>query len=223
MVVQDIFLTTTAELADVVLPASAAWAETEGTVTNSERRVQRVRRALAPPGEARDDLDIVVELAQRMGGNWPATTPEGLWDELRQLSPVHAGMSYKRLEELGGLQWPCYDENHPGELFLHSRLWEDPVPGHPGAVRAGRPRPTGRSPRCRLPDPADDRPAPRLVQHRRPERRLPVAAPARRVAGHLARGHGRLRAGRGRGRPGRLAPRPDRGRRPDRPVTAARA
>ena len=129
MVVQDIFLTRTAELADVVLPASAAWAETEGTVTNSERRVQRVRRALDPPGEARDDLDIVVELAQRMGGNWPATTPEGLWDELRRLSPVHAGMSYKRLEELGGLQWPCYDENHPGELFLHSRLWEDPVPG----------------------------------------------------------------------------------------------
>jgi formate dehydrogenase major subunit len=129
LVVQDIFLTRTAELADVVLPASAAWAETEGTVTNSERRVQRVRRALDPPGEARDDLDIVVELAQRMGGNWPATTPEGLWDELRQLSPVHAGMSYKRLEELGGIQWPCYDENHPGELFLHSRLWEDPVPG----------------------------------------------------------------------------------------------
>jgi formate dehydrogenase major subunit len=129
MVVQDIFMTRTAELADVVLPASAAWAETEGTVTNSERRVQRVRRALNPPGEARDDLDIVVELAQRMGGNWPATTPEGIWNELRQLSPVHAGMSYQRLEELGGLQWPCYDENHPGELFLHSRLWEDPVPG----------------------------------------------------------------------------------------------
>jgi predicted molibdopterin-dependent oxidoreductase YjgC len=130
LVVQDIFLTKTAQLADVVLPASAAWAETEGTVTNSERRVQRVRRALAPPGLARDDLEIVVDLAQRMGGNWPATTPEAIWDELRMLSPVHAGMSYKRLEELGGLQWPCYDENHPGELFLHSRLWEDPVPGN---------------------------------------------------------------------------------------------
>jgi formate dehydrogenase major subunit len=131
MVVQDIFLTKTAALADVVLPASAAWAETEGTVTNSERRVQRVRRALAPPGQARDDLEIVVDLAQRMGGNWPATTPEEIWDELRSLSPVHAGMSYKRLEELGGLQWPCYDETHPGELFLHSRLWEDPLPGNP--------------------------------------------------------------------------------------------
>ncbi len=131
LVVQDIFLTRTAELADVVLPATAAWAETEGTVTNSERRVQRVRRALEPPGEARDDLAIVVELARRMGGNWPAATPEEIWDELRSLAPPFAGMSYRRLEELGGIQWPCYDENHPGELFLHSRLWEDPVPGNP--------------------------------------------------------------------------------------------
>jgi formate dehydrogenase major subunit len=131
LVVQDIFLTRTAELADVVLPATAAWAETEGTVTNSERRVQRVRRALEPPGEARDDLAIVVELARRMGGNWPAATPEEIWDELRSLAPPFAGMSYRRLEELDGIQWPCYDENHPGELFLHSRLWEDPVPGNP--------------------------------------------------------------------------------------------
>src|ERR1035437_5494078 len=104
LVVQDIFLTKSARLADVVLPASAAWAETEGTVTNSERRVQRVRRALAPPGRARDDLEIVVDLAQRMPSTWPATTPEAIWDELRMLPPVHAGMSYKRLEELGGLQ-----------------------------------------------------------------------------------------------------------------------
>ncbi len=130
MVVQDIFLTATAELADVVLPASAAWAESEGTVTNSERRVQRVRKALDPPGEARDDLWIVYELARRMGNDWGMPTAEEVWNEVRSLSPVHAGMSYQRLEELGGLQWPCYDEDHPGELFLHSRLWEDPVPGN---------------------------------------------------------------------------------------------
>jgi predicted molibdopterin-dependent oxidoreductase YjgC len=129
MVVQDIFLTKTAELADVVLPAAASWAESEGTVTNSERRVQRVRRALDPPGDARDDLWIICELARRMGATWPATDAEGLWNELRTLSPVHAGMSYARLEAEGGLQWPCYDETHPGELFLHSRLWEDPLPG----------------------------------------------------------------------------------------------
>jgi predicted molibdopterin-dependent oxidoreductase YjgC len=130
LVVQDLFLTATAELADVVLPASAAWAESEGTVTNSERRVQRVRKALDPPGEARDDLWIIAELARRMGVEFGWQTAEDAWNEVRALSPVHAGMSYKRLEELGGLQWPCYDENHPGELFLHSRLWEDPVPGN---------------------------------------------------------------------------------------------
>jgi predicted molibdopterin-dependent oxidoreductase YjgC len=130
MVVQDLFLTATAELADVVLPAAAAWAESEGTVTNSERRVQRVRKALDPPGEARDDLEIIYELARRMGSEWGSASAEKTWDEIRSLSPVHAGMSYKRLEELGGIQWPCYDENHPGELFLHSRLWEDPVPGN---------------------------------------------------------------------------------------------
>jgi formate dehydrogenase major subunit len=130
MVVQDIFLTATAELADVVLPAAAAWAESEGTVTNSERRVQRVRKALDPPGEARDDLAIIFDLARRMGHDWGEPSAEAVWDELRSLSPVHAGMSYTRLEELGGIQWPCYDETHPGELFLHSRLWEDPVPGN---------------------------------------------------------------------------------------------
>jgi formate dehydrogenase major subunit len=129
MVVQDLFLTATAELADVVLPAAASWAESEGTVTNSERRVQRVRRALAPPGEARDDLAIVYELARRMGHDWGEADAERTWNEVRSLSPVHAGMSYARLEELGGIQWPCWDETHPGELFLHSRLWEDPVPG----------------------------------------------------------------------------------------------
>jgi len=130
LVVQDLFLTATAELADVVLPASAAWAESEGTVTNSERRVQRVRKALDPPGEARDDLAIIADLARRMGSDWGEPSAERTWDEVRSLSPVHAGMSYARLEALGGIQWPCYDENHPGELFLHSRLWEDPVPGN---------------------------------------------------------------------------------------------
>lgn len=129
MVVQDIFMTATAEIADVVLPAAAAWAESEGTVTNSERRVQRVRRAMDPPGEARDDLWIIYDLARRMGHDWGEASAERTWDELRAVSPVHRGMTYRRLEELGGIQWPCWDENHPGELFLHSRLWEDPVPG----------------------------------------------------------------------------------------------
>src|SRR5215218_11011339 len=129
LVVQDIFLTAPAAIADVVLPAAAAWAETEGTVTNSERRVQRVRKALEPPGEARDDLWILFELARRLGHEWGEASAENVWDEVRAISPVHRGMTYARLEAEGGLQWPCYDETHPGELFLHSRLWEDPVPG----------------------------------------------------------------------------------------------
>ena len=130
LVVQDLFLTRTAQLADVVLPATAAWAESEGTVTNSERRVQRVRKAVEPPEGARDDLAIIFDLANRMGGGWGEPDPEAVWNEVRRLSPVHTGMSYARLESEGGLQWPCYDLDHPGELFLHSRLWEDPVPGN---------------------------------------------------------------------------------------------
>ncbi len=129
LVVQDIFLTATGELADVVFPASAMWAESEGTVTSSERRVQRVHAALKPPGEARDDIEIVVELAHRLGHKWGHPSAEDVWNEVRRLSPVHAGMSYARLEALGGIQWPCYDETHPGELYLHSRLWADPVVG----------------------------------------------------------------------------------------------
>jgi formate dehydrogenase major subunit len=129
LVVQDIFLTQTAELAHVVLPAAAGWAESEGTVTNSERRVQRVRRALEPPEGARDDIEIVCEIARRLGCDWGNPTAEQVWDECRSLSPMHAGMSYRRIEELGGIQWPCYDETHPGTEFLHARLWKDPVEG----------------------------------------------------------------------------------------------
>ncbi len=129
MVVQDIFLTRTAQMADVVLPAAADWCEAEGTVTSSERRVQRVRPALRPPGEARTDSSIICSMAAALGHDWGTPSAEEVWDELRRLSPMHGGMSYSRLEENGGLQWPCYDEDHPGDLFLHSRLWEDPPVG----------------------------------------------------------------------------------------------
>jgi len=129
MVVQDIFLTATAEFADVVLPAAAAWAESEGTVTNSERRVQRVRKAMDPPGDAKDDLWIIFEVAKRLGHDWGEPSAERVWDEFRSLAPAFRGMTYARLEAEDGLQWPCWDEDHPGEPFLHSRLWADPVPG----------------------------------------------------------------------------------------------
>ena len=129
LVVQDIFLTKTAEFAHVVLPASSSWCESEGTVTNSERRVQRLRPALEPPGDARDDIWIICELAKRLGYDWGHPTAEAVWNELRELAPNFKGMTYARLEQEGGLQWPCYDEQHPGELFLHGRLWKEPREG----------------------------------------------------------------------------------------------
>ncbi len=129
LIVQDIFLTKTGELAEVVFPAASSWCESEGTVTSSERRVQRVRRALDPPGQAREDAQILFDLAARLGLNWGSARGEAIWDECRSLSPWHAGMSYARLEALGGIQWPCYDEQHPGEQFLHARLWATPLEG----------------------------------------------------------------------------------------------
>jgi formate dehydrogenase major subunit len=136
LVVQDIFLTKTAEMAHVVLPATAAWCESEGTVTNSERRVQRVRKALDGPDGARDDVDILLALAERLGHSWSyrgadaslASRAEAIWDEVRRLSPLHQGMSYQRLEALGGIQWPCYREDRLEPPYLHGRLWaEDPA------------------------------------------------------------------------------------------------
>lgn len=136
LVVQDLFLTETAQLADVVFPAAAGAFETEGTVTNSERRVQRVRRTVAPPDGVRDDMEILIELAARLGATLGPRGAENVWNELRALSPVHAGMSYARLQANQGLQWPCYDEQHPGERYLHGRLWERPVRGPRAPFRA---------------------------------------------------------------------------------------
>ena len=130
LVVQDISLTRTARMADVVLPAAAGWSSSEGTVTSSERRVQRVRAAVPPQGDARDDVHIISELAQHMGARWTATSAQELWDEMRSLSPLHGGMSWERLEASGGLQWPCPDDDHPGTEFLHGWLWEPDLDGH---------------------------------------------------------------------------------------------
>ncbi|CAL9410095.1 Formate dehydrogenase H [Nocardiopsis dassonvillei] len=127
LVVQDIFLTRTAEQADVVLPASASWCESDGTFTNSERRVQLVRKALDPPPGARDDIEIMCDIADRMGVPWRRPEAEEIWDEVRSLSPMHRGMSYARLAENQGIQWPCYSEETLEPSYLHARLWsEDP-------------------------------------------------------------------------------------------------
>jgi predicted molibdopterin-dependent oxidoreductase YjgC len=129
LIVQDIYMTETASMADVVFPATAAWSESNGTVTNSERRVQRVRAALAGPAGAKDDITILGLLAEQLGVEWTDQTAQHWWDELRSLSPIHYGMTYERLEAMDGLQWPCPDLDHPGSPFLHGRFWEQPRQG----------------------------------------------------------------------------------------------
>jgi formate dehydrogenase major subunit/formate dehydrogenase alpha subunit len=117
LVVQDIFLTETARLADVVLP-SACFAEKDGTFSNTERRVQRVRKAVEPPGEAREDWRIVCDIATRMGCPMSYTDSRQIMDELRTVTPSYAGISYDRIEQQG-IHWPCPNEEHPGTPILH--------------------------------------------------------------------------------------------------------
>lgn len=126
LVVQDILFTKTAQMADVVLPA-AGWGESDGTVTNSERRIQRVRPAIQSPGSSRQDHLIVQDIANRMGANWNYTSAEEIWEEVRLVAPNFAGITYSRLDHDGGLQWPCTDEAHSGTPFLHERMWKEEV------------------------------------------------------------------------------------------------
>ena len=118
LVVQDIFLTETAELADVVLP-SACWAEADGTFTNTERRVQRVRKAVAPPGLARPDWVILADLGRRMGLDWNYRSAGQILEEIASVTPSYGGVTLSRLARLGGLHWPCPDAGHAGVKILH--------------------------------------------------------------------------------------------------------
>ncbi len=120
MVSQEIFLSETAEFADVVLPA-ACYAEKDGTHTNTERRVQRWRKAIDPPGEAKPDWLIVCEIARLMGyeKQFPYSDASEIFDEIARVTPSYGGMSYERLENPYALQWPCPDRNHPGTQILH--------------------------------------------------------------------------------------------------------
>lgn len=117
LLVQDIFLTDTAKMADVVLPA-ACFAEKDGTFTCSERRVQRVRKAVEPPGEALPDWKIFCDLSQKMGYPLKYPSPKEIFDEISVLLPQYGGISYERIER-EGLQWPCPDKDHPGTPVLH--------------------------------------------------------------------------------------------------------
>jgi formate dehydrogenase alpha subunit len=117
LVVQDIFLTETAKLADVVLPA-ACFAEKDGTFTNTERKVQRVRKAVEPPGEAKDDLSIVMEVSKRLGYSMEYHGPEEILKEFGSLWPALGGITYSRIEK-NGIAWPCPSPDHPGTPYLY--------------------------------------------------------------------------------------------------------
>jgi formate dehydrogenase alpha subunit len=117
LVVQDIFLTETARLADVVLP-SACFAEKEGTFTNTERKVQRVRKAVEKPGEAREDWRIISEVASRMGYPMAYESPQAIMAEIGRVTPSYCGINYERLKR-DGIHWPCTGTDHPGTPCLH--------------------------------------------------------------------------------------------------------
>jgi formate dehydrogenase major subunit len=118
LISQDIFLNETTAYAHVILPA-AAWSENDGTFTNSERRVSRVRTASTPPGVAKPNWWIFRELARRFGQTWPSNSPREIWDnEIAALAPNFKGITYNRIEH-NGLQWPCPSADHPGTVFLH--------------------------------------------------------------------------------------------------------
>jgi formate dehydrogenase alpha subunit len=118
LAVQDIFLNETAEMADVVLPA-ASFAEQTGTFTNTERRVQLIRPLLDPPGIARPDWEIILDLANELGADWQYDSASQIFDEMATVTPQYAGMSHERLEQ-GGIQWPCPTPDHPGTPVLHT-------------------------------------------------------------------------------------------------------
>ena len=124
LVVQDIFLTETAQLADVVFPA-ACWAEKDGTFTNTMRAVQRIRKAVNAPGEAKADWEILVALAKKCGADWNFSSASEIFDDLARFVPSYAGMNYTRLEQ-GALCWPCPNAEHPGTPILHSEKFARP-------------------------------------------------------------------------------------------------
>jgi len=121
LVVQDIFMTETAQLADVVLP-SACFAEKEGTFSNTERRVQRVRKAVDPPGDSKDDWKIICEISSRMGYQMSYESSRAIMEEISRVTPSYAGISYDRLEE-EGIHWPCPTPDHPGTPVLHTQAF----------------------------------------------------------------------------------------------------
>jgi predicted molibdopterin-dependent oxidoreductase YjgC len=143
LVVQDMFLTETAQLADVVLPATS-FAEKDGTFTNTERRIQRVRQAIEPLGQSRADWQIICQLATQIQAHLPQSSrlasfssweyahPSEIMDEIAALTPIYGGISYGRIDEMG-LQWPCPTADHPGTKILHAERFSRGI-GHLSGV-----------------------------------------------------------------------------------------
>lgn len=117
LVVQDLFLSETANLADLVLPG-ASFAEKNGTFTNTARRIQRVRKAIEPLGRSRPDWQIICQIAQNMGYNMNYNTTNEIMEEIARVTPIYGGIHYNRLDRVG-IQWPCTDGSHPGTKYLH--------------------------------------------------------------------------------------------------------
>ncbi len=153
LVVADIFETETTAFADVVLPA-ASFLEKEGTFTNTDRMIQLVHKVVEPPGGALSDREIICSLAHRMGIAFECESPDEIMDEMAAVTPQYGGISYRRLEAEGGLQWPCPDLDHPGTPILHAETFtrgkgvfaavdytpppEPATPEHPFVLTTGR-------------------------------------------------------------------------------------
>jgi formate dehydrogenase alpha subunit len=160
LICQDIFVNETGEMADVILPATS-FAEKDGTFTNSDRRVQRCRKAVEPVGDSRTDWDILADLGRRIatllgqdGSGFEYADPEAIWEEMRQVTPDFYGITYERLEREGGVHWPCPSLDHPGTPYLFAdsfprgrgKFWsvefgtrsEQPDPDYPFILSTGR-------------------------------------------------------------------------------------
>jgi predicted molibdopterin-dependent oxidoreductase YjgC len=155
LAVQDIVLTETAQYADVVFPATA-FLEKEGTITNTERRVQLMHRVVEPVGESRDDWWIITRMANAMGVPWNYASSREIYDEMRSLTPSYAGMSYERIEK-EALHWPCPAPDHPGTPFFTRENSPRARPVHRRGVYG-----TGRGNRFRVPGHPHHR---RMLEH----------------------------------------------------------
>jgi predicted molibdopterin-dependent oxidoreductase YjgC len=150
VLVQDIFMNETAEYADIILPATS-FAEKDGTFTNSDRRVQLIRKALDAPGEARNDWEIICDLAQRVeekigrktSAGFKFASPSDIWNEMARLTPPFQGITHERLNRESGVHWPCPTEDHPGTPYL----FEDTFPKGRGQLT-----PLEYNPSSELPD-----------------------------------------------------------------------